>query len=160
MAREEHDREDLLREATGLSERIELELVDYPQPVVVGFRDSGSTSIYFGADPVFQFNSQDQLRRAHVEGLLYKAERKSLVALRRVRTTQATSLVRSELDADETALFMSAMTRQLSQLLENLLAEKYRVVGQVPEDRPIVDRVIERLPALLGAEIATSARAS
>src|SRR5688572_18570527 len=64
MARQEQDREDILREATALVERVELLIPEFPEPIVAGFRRDGSASFFFGADPVLQFNAQGKLRRA------------------------------------------------------------------------------------------------
>lgn len=159
MAREEQDREDLLREATGLSQRVELDVQDEPEPVVIGFRDSGSISFYFGAEPVFQFTSDDRLRRAYANGLLYKAERGKLVSLRRVRTSEATVLERHELTDEETVSFLDAMKERLTQLQAHLLAERFTVVGQVPEDGAVVPQAVERLPLVLEAAVADTPRA-
>ncbi|MCA9269139.1 MAG: hypothetical protein KDA41_11745, partial [Planctomycetales bacterium] len=83
MAKQQHDREDLLREATALVVRAELQLNSDAHPVVAGFRQGGEASFYFGFDPVFQFNSERQLRRAFYDGRLIKAEQGALIALAR-----------------------------------------------------------------------------
>ena len=90
MARDQSSREDLLREATALVERIELRIAgpmsvkhDRDDHVVVGFRANGSASFFFGEDPVYQFNSAGQLRRAYCGGLLIKAAHGRLVSLQR-----------------------------------------------------------------------------
>src|SRR5262245_38318908 len=72
MARQESDREDLLREATALVERAELKVAGEPEPVTVGFRRDGSLSVFFGSVAVYQFNTAGELRRAFADGLLYK----------------------------------------------------------------------------------------
>ena len=87
MARRESDREDLLREATALVERAELTIEGFDEPIVVGFRRDGSASFFFGADPVYQFNTAFELRRAFVVGLLYKAEECFGVWRHRLRRT-------------------------------------------------------------------------
>src|SRR5437588_282047 len=89
MARETTDREDLLREATALVERAELAVADWPEPVVIGFRRDGAASIYFGGDPVYQFNARGELRRAFVADRLFKAEHGILAALDRQRSATA-----------------------------------------------------------------------
>src|SRR5215216_4505512 len=94
MAREGSSREDLLREATALVERIELlprttdrsmvasDLVG--EHIIAGFRRDGALSIFFGEDPVYQFNAAGALRRAYCDGKLLKAARGRLAALQRV----------------------------------------------------------------------------
>src|SRR6188472_3162282 len=115
MARDESNREDLLREATALVERIEL----LPQsagaaqslnlaegePVVVGFRADGALSAFFGADPVYQFNAEGELRRAYVSGLLFKAAQGRLISLNRVRTASEVQLVLHALSSGEESQF-------------------------------------------------------
>lgn len=159
MARQEQDREDLLGEATALVERAELRLADEPQPLFAGFRANGAASFYFGSEPVYQFNSRGQLRRAFVDGVPLKAEQGRLVVLRRVLSPDATNLERHVLDAEESAAWMDSMKTRLGQLLQILQAERYTVVGQVPENGSVVQRVITSLPFLLQTEVANSPRA-
>ncbi len=64
MARHEEEREDLMRDAKALVDRIELVVPGFEEPVVVGFRTNGAASFYFGQDAVYHFNSQLELRRA------------------------------------------------------------------------------------------------
>src|SRR5437870_346539 len=121
MAQRETDREDLLAEATALVERVELSIespsnADFAaslatrgtkhDPIVAGFRRDGSLSIFFGGDPVYQFNARGELRRAFVNGLLYKAVQGKLAALRRVRSADETQLVRHDLTPAETVQFL------------------------------------------------------
>ena len=73
MARNQSDREDLLREATALVERAELRISGWSEPVVVGFRRGGGASLFFGGKEVYQFNAGGELRRAFVAGRLIKA---------------------------------------------------------------------------------------
>jgi hypothetical protein len=141
MARQESDREDLLREATALIERAELALDGESEPVTVGFRRDGSLSVFFGGDPVYQFNAAGQLRRAFSGGLLYKAERGRLVELRRERTATEVALVRRELSEQESADFLNAAHSRLTRLSGLLAAGTFRITGQVPADRDVVSRV-------------------
>ena len=141
MASRESEREDLLREATALVERVELTIEGDDEPIVVGFRRDGSASFFFGVDPVYQFNTAGELRRAFVEGLLYKAERGRLVALRRERSATEVALVRSELSADDSAAVIFAMRQRLTLLLSTLTAGTYSVNGQVPADADVPKRI-------------------
>src|SRR5262245_23002530 len=118
MAREESDREDLLREATALVKRIELAPPggSANDHIVIGFRDSGAASVFFGAEPAYHFNSAGELRRAYVDGKLLKAERGRLVELNRVRQQAAVELQRRDLSAEEQSGFLSAMIERLDSL--------------------------------------------
>jgi hypothetical protein len=81
MAIEEHDREDLLRDGRAMPLRGETTIDD--ATVVVGFRAGGQMSLYCGADPVYQFNADGELRRVFFHGQRYSAENGRLVLLER-----------------------------------------------------------------------------
>jgi hypothetical protein len=137
-----------LREATALVERVELRFDGYDEPVVVGFRRDGSASLYFGADPVYQFNSACQLRRAYLEGLLVKAEGGRLASLRRERGANEVVLAHARLSDTETDAIVERLRRCLQDLNLALKSGSYRVIGQVPADTDIISRVANWLAAL------------
>lgn len=141
MAREEHDREDLLREATALVERVELSVEGFEEPIVVGFRREGQASIFFGGDPAYHFNSRNELRRAYVTARLFKAEGGRLVALARQRSADEVALVRHALDDEEMAAFLSEVTAKLCKLRAALAARECQIIGQVPAEVDVVERV-------------------
>jgi hypothetical protein len=148
MARQEQDREDLLREATALIERIEFRGADFPDPIVIGFRRTGEGSIFIGADPVFQFNSHLELRRGFFHGQLLKAEKGTLVALERQRTVDEVLLLRTELTAPQTEAVMSRLYACLATLRQTLSEQRFTVVGQVPPDVDVLGRVVAWLNLL------------
>ena len=134
MARQESDHEDLLREATALVERAELAIEGFAEPVVVGFRRNGCASFYFGSDPAYHFNTAGELRRALVEGKIYKAERGRLVSLERRRTDRSVELFRCELTDAEMSEFMREMLRRLNALACGIRIGRYRCVGEVSDN--------------------------
>jgi hypothetical protein len=146
MARQQSDREDLLREATALRQRAELALPGSDEPLTFGFRQDGALSLFFGADPVYQFNAAGQLRRIYAGGLLYKAELGRLVRLTRERTESEVALVRHELSDAETAVLLADLARRIDDLRQTLAVGSYQVLGQVPADADLVP--------LLGAKLA------
>jgi hypothetical protein len=161
MSRSESPREDLLREATALVERAELLVSGYQEPIVVGFRRDGSASFFFGADPVYQFNAAGELRRAFVGGLLFKAEHRRLVALRRERTAAETALVRLDLAPDETEAFLRQTGQHLAALLSALQGGGHRLLRQIPPDTDLLPRIIaclQNLPAPLTVAAAPHAQ--
>jgi hypothetical protein len=160
MARDEADRENLLREATALVERIELRVSNSEQSVVIGFRPCGAASFFLGSDPVYQFNSAGQLRRAFVDGLLYKAERGGLVSLRRDRSASATRLMRRDLSAAAQTEFLATAQHQLNHLAEALDHGNYEIVGQVPSKANVLKRVRESLTRVTQIQVALSPRVS
>jgi hypothetical protein len=149
-ARQEQDREDLLRGATAMVERAELQLGFWPEPVFVGFRRDGSLSVYFGGDPVYQFNAGGELRRAFIDGLLYKADRGRIAELRRERSQHETSLIRRDL-GEEAAGFLKRMNELLAQLLSAMEQDPggqaasgtlhFAVLAEVPAGCGVVSRV-------------------
>ena len=152
MARHESDREDILREATALVERAELLIPGESEPVVIGFRSGGAASIFFGGDPVYQFNSQGELRRAYVGGLLYKADQGRLVELRRERTEGETALLRHELSDAETGELLGAAKTSLLAMAAHLRQDVASVDRQIPASADIVPRIVawlDRLPCPL-----------
>jgi hypothetical protein len=142
MVREEQDREDLMREATALVQRIELRLNRVSEPVVVGFRANNAASIFFGGDPVYQFNVAAELRRAFVEGVIYKAEKGKLVALRRERSEQQVSLVRHDLSDPEIARFRDECRERIRSLRSIIRQGDFEIVAQVPSDGLTANRII------------------
>jgi hypothetical protein len=145
MSRRESDREDLLREATALVERAELKVAGFEEPIVVGFRRDGSASFYFGADPVYQFNTARELRRAYIGGLLYKAEGGRLASLARERTPTAVLMNRLDVSDNEAAEILATLRHQLRTLHGALVARQFEISGQAPADADVVSRINEWL---------------
>lgn len=141
MSRQESEREDLLREATAIVERVELRLPKQPDSIVAGFRRDGSASFFFGQSPVYQFNSRRELRRAYVGGLLYKTDNGQLVEMRRERTAVAVELRSRPLRDDEAEKFLVDAESRLSSLRDALAAGTAGVIGQVPIEKDVAARV-------------------
>jgi len=161
MARQESEREDLLREATALVERIELAPLEAAggEHVVVGFRADGALSVYFGSDPAYHFNSRGQLRRAYCDALLFKAEHGKLVSLQRVRREHEVQLVRHELADQEQAKFRAKMHVRLRDLVRQCVENKLVTVGKVPADADVLGRAIDRLSQLGDVKVSDSPHA-
>ncbi len=150
MSRQESDREDLLREATALVERIELRVPEQPESIIAGFRRDGSASFFFGQSPVYQFNSCRELRRAYVGGLLYKVDGGQLVEMRRERTATAVELRSRPLSPEESAGFLLNAQDRLGRLRDALSAGFAEGIGKVPSDKDVGARVVawlQELPA-------------
>ncbi len=148
MARENADREDLLREATALVERVELEISGLKEPIVVGFRRDGAISFYFGPNIVYQFNANNELRRGFSEDKLIKAVDGRLAALTPRRTADRTELLRHDLTDVETAKFLDGAMQNLKSLSQSLSGNHFKIVGQVPPDLDIVGRIVKWLDNL------------
>jgi hypothetical protein len=136
----ERDKEDLLRDATALVERIELSVGGFDEHVVVGFRDSGAASFFFGQDPVYHFNSTGELRRAFADGRLYKAEKHWLVSMERRRGEGVVALVGHELSEPEMDAFLMGMSRAFDSLRDSIETGRAAVIGKVPVDHDVLGR--------------------
>jgi hypothetical protein len=161
MARQESDREDLLREATALVQRAEFQLSDEPEPVVAGFRRDGSFSLFFGSERVVQFNSAGQLRRGYFEGKLLKADKGRLVWMTRERTADAVVLYSQELSSAEAADTLRRATELIERLSLALQQGTFTLVGQVPAAEDIVPQILAwhaALPQPLQVAVAPNAR--
>lgn len=134
MARHESDREDLMREATALVRRVELDVPGEPEPVVCGFHADGRLSVYFGPDPVYHFDPEGRLRRAFADGHLFRTQGTTLARLTRVRSTQATELQRRDLDREELARFLERLSSRLNSLRTALGNAEARVLRHVPDE--------------------------
>ncbi|UUO05400.1 hypothetical protein M4951_18710 [Blastopirellula sp. J2-11] len=120
MAKSEEDREDLMQEATALVRRGEYHAPQEVESVTIGFRTSGALSLYFGQDPVYQFNDAGQFRRGYIDGELFKADGNRLVRMRRERNEQSTSLVSTPLSDVDQAELIIKMEWRLSMLAESI----------------------------------------
>lgn len=157
MARDEADREDLLGEARALVERIELRLPQDPEPIVAGFRSNGALSLYFGGQPVYQFNAAGELRRAFLGGSMFKAQSGELWQIDRVRTVNNVELRTQALGTRGQQAFLNELDERLANLLAALDAGRARVVGVVPAERDVGERLRAWLKAL-GRPIAIASR--
>ena len=155
MARQESDREDLMREATALVRRAEL---TYPgraegEPVTAGFRRDGRLSVYFGADPVYQFDDQHRLRRAYVAGFLYRTQGETLARLHRQRTAEETVLLRHDLDSRELADFRQSAMQALMELQNALDSDEVKIIAQIPQGAELLSDLKSALAAILEQQI-------
>jgi hypothetical protein len=149
MARREQDREDLLREATALVERMEVRTASESESVVIGFRRDGAASVYFGASPAYHFNARNELRRAYVGDQLWKAQSGRLVTMTRERTDDVVQLLTRELTEAEQLTALRELRSRLTQLTSDLAtAEFHDVIGQEPADCDLLGRMQGWLRAL------------
>lgn len=154
MARHEEDREDLMREASGLIRRAEWRVSGFDEPVVVGQKRNGVWSIYCGADPVYQFDADGGLRRAFVDGLLYRTQGATLSQLRRQRTETESWLVRDDLTMDEFESFRSHTVAVLKRLLECFERHQVSLLRSIPADGDLEVDFVAVLKLALGRRIA------
>lgn len=151
MAKQE-DREDLMREAVALPDRVELSVDGFESLITIGFRSNSAMSIFIGQDPVYQFDPEGRLRRAFVDGLLYRSQHTTLAMLKRERTETQTLLLRTDLADDALLKFRDTMRRSLELLEQKLESTAFRAVRSVPESVCHISRIQTALASVLRAE--------
>lgn len=134
MARNEADREDLFAEAVTLVRRWEGTMPACSVPLLVGFKERGDVSFYFGPDQVYHCDAEGRFRRAFVQGFLYRSQGDRLVRMRRHRSDTETALLRTELTDDEAVSFRSDMVASLAALRQSLQEHRVTTLRQRPED--------------------------
>ena len=129
MAKQEQDREDLLRDGKQMSLRAEVLIDDVV--VVIGFRSQGQASFYFGADPVFQFNATLELRRVFHQGKRYAAIQGRLCELARNKQRDRVGFEPQDILADVEAVIMGLLDSSLARIRVALEAhlEGWKIVG-------------------------------
>ncbi len=135
--REEVDREDLLLEAVNMPVRGRVRIGT--QEWVIGWRSSGAVSLYQDADPVFQFNSRGQCRRAYVAGAKLAADGGHWSHLKRVpgesgRFRLASQHLSKE-ESDEVLRQWNDCQRQFQQAIESGQWEAVGIGGEALQER-------------------------
>jgi hypothetical protein len=142
VARDAHDREDLLRDAKGLRPRamVATDLGCGPVELFVGFRGA-SLSLYFGQDWVVHFNDRGELRRAYIDPELIKAVEGQLTAMRRQRSERESDLVSRVLDAREQSALIVELETRLEALAQSLNTGRFQTIGEIPESSGLTERL-------------------
>ena len=150
MARFEQDREDLMREATRLLPRASWSTAEIDRRIVTGIRPPGALSVYFGADPVYHFNSRGELRRAFIDGLLWKADRGRLVRMRRARSPEQTLLMATTVEADEQATRLARLQAELATFIDSVKREQTQLIESVGPQADEREYWLSRLTVVAG----------
>jgi len=145
MAKEQTDREDIMREATALTRRVSLEISGFPEIVIVGFRRNLAMSVFIDQDPVYQFNSAGEFRRGYIDGKLIKAEHGKLSSLDRKRQDHQVVLMRHDFDDTEHEEFINQLHCHLDQLQQSLSDGSFRLKECVPAGDDVVTEIISAL---------------
>ena len=152
MARNEQDREDLIREAVALVDRVELSVAGFEEFITIGFRANSAMSIFIGQDPVYQFDPAGRLRRAFVDGLLFRSQEVTLAMLKRERTETETRLLRTDLDAGMLQTFRATMQKSLEILCQNLDVGRFTTIRSAPEAVDHIPRIRSALAVIRDAQ--------
>ena len=144
MARDAQDREDLLRDATAFSHRVELQLIGVEQPVFCGFRDGQAFSLYWTPDDVFQFNCEGEFRRAFWRGRMIACYKQRPHWLKPEGEGRV-QLAREPLNESEIGDLTLAVEQAFLELRKALASNTYTVVGAVPEEAGVIDLVAKSI---------------
>lgn len=146
MARHETDREDLFAAATALVPRAEFECAG--QIIVAGFRRQGRFTVYFTPDFMVDFDTENAIRRAYHNGLLYRAEPgRRLTRLRRQRSESKTTLIGESQSEEETGVFLEFVHCAIARIEREIPASRRALKRVIPIDQAetVVQQIAERL---------------
>lgn len=136
MAKQQQDKEDILREATALVNRIEIKFsrdAVSKESVFVGFRRDGAISFFFGAEPVYQFNTRHEFRRGYCQGTMLKAVEGKIIQLTRIREGEQLVLLSRDYSDQQTAVFLQEMKHALLLLFKEIKGGRWSILGAVVE---------------------------
>lgn len=145
MARTEADREDLFAELRTFPLRVEWQRLEGEAVVTGGLRGDGTVAIYFGGDPVYRFDGAGRLRRAWVDGALYRTQGTTLARLVRERTPTETVLIRTDLSPEDLAAFLTAMSRRIEAFVRGVREGEYQVRRCVPSEPEAAPAILDAL---------------
>jgi hypothetical protein len=149
MAREEADREDLMEEAVSLVHRAELNVRGFPDLIIAGCRATGAWSFYFGSEPVYQFDPEGGLRRAFVNGKLYRTQGETCAELTRNREPGKAEFDRHDLSGEELKQFLTQASRTMTMLRDEFWNEAATVVRFVGFDTGVREAIVGALHTIL-----------
>lgn len=139
MALYEQDREDLMSEATALYPRAELEVDHETSHIFWGQKKNGHFSFYFGSDPVYQFDQSGLLRRAFIDGQLYRTQGSTLARLSRERTASETVLKRHDLTRIELESCLQTMKNRFQNLEMAFSNDKSGILSDFLFDKSAIE---------------------
>lgn len=131
MAIDEKPKENLLRDGKQFPRRLAFHLPKIQAQVLVGIRGNGAWSIFFGEDPVLQFNEAGRLRRLFMDGKKLSADGGRLEELERLSRGGKVQFERQKL-GEESELELLRRCRELLGEAEKALAAGASLIGCVP----------------------------
>lgn len=136
MKHDESGNEDLMREAVSLIERIEFRSPSLSGPITLGLNKQAWLFVYLGDDPMYRFDQQGRLRRAFVDGFLFRSAGQTLVRLERTgvtdeKATTESVLLRRTLTPTEFEEFRDRTRSKLAALSQHL--SERSISRQYPE---------------------------
>lgn len=151
MARQSSEREDLMAEAITLVPRVQFTLVESRRQVVAGQRVDGRWSIFLDGDPVYQFDRLHRLRRAFVDGNLYRTQTDTLARLTRQESAAATTLLRHDLTESELADFFQRMCAELGAIRRAIHSGEIQDLQTIPDNTDFLPQLADGMNHVLNA---------
>lgn len=136
MAKEQHDREDLLNDATGYVRRIEFSIPGHREPIFCGFRECGSASVYWTQGDVLQFNTNLELRRGFWRERMVASYKHHPYWL--AKSDGRVRLQRTPFDNDELESFVADSCRWLTDIHQSIANNTTKVIGTFPEGKNLL----------------------
>jgi len=155
MVRIEEDKEDLIRDATALVERVEIQCHGSSVLITIGVFRDGRCAVYFDQDPFYQFDQNGRLRRAYEAGYLFRSQQSTLSRINRRRDlnvsgdTEKVVLERTDLCSDELLAFAERMRTLIQDLLRQIENKEYQLLRAVTPDGRIPDAALPLLHSVL-----------
>lgn len=138
-------RENLMRDATAYTRRLMLRSAQSNEGIFIGLRQQGGWSIYFGEDPVYQFNDQCKVRRVHCANQSYAASDGKLYWLQRNQLGGRVEIQRTY-SADTERRLLADCLKCLQELAASMLSNSVEIVERLPvDDREIVEDVAKMI---------------
>lgn len=147
MAINREKREDLMRDATAYSRRISILTSHGQEAIFIGIRQQGGWSVYFGEDPVYQFNRDGELRRAHFADQNYAATDGRLCLLHRDRSGGHVEIQRIY-SADTEQHILTDCHKRLKELFELIQSSSFQSMHQFPvSDVELMTEIVDLVRA-------------
>ena len=138
-------RENLMRDATAYTRRLMLRSAQSDERILIGLRQQGGWSIYFGEDPVYQFNDQCKVRRVHGANQSYAATDGKLYWLQRNQLGGRVEIQRTY-SADTERRMLADCLQRLQELAARMLSNSVEIVERLPvDDREIAEDVAKMI---------------
>lgn len=153
MAKQQQPKEDLIRDATALVQRIELRIA--ADTITIGFRDNGAASLFHNDEPAYHFNSENQLRRAYDNGLIKSVDGR-LIKMVREHSEESVQLKSKPLTDQEQEEFLDRLATSCDSIQAAIKNGECTATRQFPEDADVLSTVTRWLRELKHpVEIAT-----
>ena len=145
MARKVQLLDEILVESTALVQRVALKIDGSNSIYVLGLRREGGLSIFCEDEPVYQFNSIHQLRRAFWRGQRIKADGGDLMKMSKKRMGGKVELISTKLTVEERVVLLAELEQHLLKLCQAIDRREVKIVVKVPEQEDILKPMRDQL---------------